>query len=131
MAPRHIIIAAAFTAVLALGGCASFLFSKPREAWREEVAMACLRSGVVRESPYIRLRKRLNGPGNCGAGHPFVVSALGEGSVGLSPTATLTCPMIPALEAWLRETVQQTSYAIYGMPVVKMTVAASYGCRRR
>src|SRR5690606_7688734 len=54
-----------------------------------------------------------------------------DGTISLSTTATLACSVIPALEAWLRDTVQPAAYWRFGMPVAQIHVAASYGCRTR
>ena len=46
-------------------------------------------------------------------------------------SATLACPMIPAFDRWLADSVQPMAYALFGAPVSEVHVAASYGCRTR
>lgn len=116
-----------------LPSCGSFgpSFVAPYEPWRKEVETQCLYSGAVQETPYRLGRGPLEGPSQCGAVNAFFVKAVDRGSVALEPAATLRCPMIPALEAWVREVVQPAAMRAYGHPVVALKVAASYGCRAR
>jgi Extensin-like protein C-terminus len=127
--------------VVALASCGK----APREsrpAWRDEVERACLRSGAVKESAYIVRGSPIEGPGACGALSPFHVAALSDGRVTLTMpaslagsgrkayAATLTCPMVPALEEWMADKVQTAAAAVYGQPVVEMHTLGSYSCRR-
>jgi len=124
--------AALAAALLVLGACSKG--SRPaakREAWRTQAEASCLRAGLVARSAYIRPAKPINGPRACGARRPFTVAAAGGGRVGLSPAATLACPMIPAIDSWLESGVQPAAEAIFGEPVTAIDVAASYGCRTR
>lgn len=120
----------ALASFMGLGGC-GFFDVEEREPWRAEVEARCLASGAVQASAFITPAPRINGPGICGLDYPFRVSALADGTISLSQTATLSCTMIPALEAWLRDTVQPAAYWRFGMPVTEIHVAASYGCRPR
>lgn len=104
---------------------------KPREAWRGKSEAACIRSGAVKESAYVKRTRALSGPGPCGTRKPFVVSAALGGRVALDPPATLTCNMIPKLDNWLEEDVQSAAGTFLGEPVAGVEVAASYGCRTR
>lgn len=99
------------------------------EPWREDVEIACLKSGYVHESGFIAGRQSLGGPSPCGAVHPFEVSALQDGAVQLSPPATLQCGMIPALERWVRDVANPAAHMYFGMGLARLTVAASYACR--
>ena len=138
---RRAVLGAIGLMVLALASCGR----APREArpaWRDEAERACLRSGVVRESPYVMRAPAIDGPGACGALSPFHVAALSDGKVGLTfpaslagrghkaYAATLTCEMVPALESWMAEKVQAAAAAVYGEPVVEMHSLGSYSCRR-
>ena len=126
---------------LALASCGKAP-QEARPAWRDEVELACLRSGVVHESAYVTRAPAINGPGSCGALQPFHVSAFSEGRVPLTmPTslagrgykvyaATLTCAMVPAIETWMSESVQRAAAAVYGQPVVQVHSLGSYSCRR-
>ncbi len=138
---RRAVLGAIGLMVLALASCGR----APREArpaWRDEAERACLRTGVVRESPYVMRASAIDGPGACGALSPFHVAALSDGKVGLTfpaslagrghkaYAATLTCEMVPALESWMAEKVQTAAAAVYGEPVVEMHSLGSYSCRR-
>ena len=89
----------------------------------------CLSKGVVQESSFIRAFREMDGPGICGLTHPFKVTALAEGSVVLNATQTLDCPMIAALDRWIREVVQPAASARFGEPVVRINSMGSYSCR--
>jgi hypothetical protein len=127
-------------ALLAVVGCLAALigcggggtFNSGRRApWRVEAEEACLASGAVRASAYIQAMSAINGPGICGLEEPLRVSGLSGGHVGLSPTATIGCPLTAALDRWLRDTVQPASYRYFGRPVVEIKQIAAYGCRGR
>ncbi|HMB48957.1 MAG TPA: extensin family protein, partial [Afifellaceae bacterium] len=104
---------------------------KPREAWRGKSEAACIRTGLVRESAFVKRARALKGPGPCGTRKPFVVSAALDGQVALDPPATLTCNMVPALNNWLAGDVQPSAEVYLGDRVTGVEVAASYGCRTR
>ena len=93
---------------------------------------ACLASGVVRSSNFVTTRSSLgSGYSGCGAIQPFVVRAAVGGRVALRPAATLRCPMVPAVEDWLRDVVRPAARQHLGREVVSIQVAASYACRTR
>ncbi len=104
---------------------------KPREKWRGKTEAACVKSGQVRFSPYVKRAGPLNGPGPCGTRKPYVVSAALDGDVALDPPATLTCRMVPVVDEWLRTDVQPSARTYLGEEVAEVEVAASYGCRTR
>jgi hypothetical protein len=114
--------------VVTLSGC-GFFDTEEREPWRAEVEARCLASGAVVASAYVQPMKELEGPRICGLTYPFKVNALGDGSIALSKGATLSCSMIPATNAWMRDRIQPAAYMRFGMPVVELKVLASYGCR--
>ncbi|HEX7076404.1 MAG TPA: extensin family protein [Hyphomicrobiaceae bacterium] len=99
------------------------------EPWRAEEERACLLSGYVRHSPYLQARSSLGGPSVCGALQPFEMSAAAGGRVSLRPAAMLRCPMITPVDRWVEDTVDPAARRHFGMPVVEVRVAASYGCR--
>ncbi|HET6839157.1 MAG TPA: extensin family protein [Bradyrhizobium sp.] len=66
--------------LVSLAGCGRGFFSEEREPWRTEAEIACLKSGVVRESPDLVRIDPISGPGICGAEFPLKVAALGESS---------------------------------------------------
>jgi hypothetical protein len=141
----------------ALSGC-GFRFAEPREPWRGEAEAACMRSGIVKQSSFIRPTKPIDGPGPCGADLPLRVSAFevkkdtlqaalasmgvedfglgGNGFAGLGnvtnvkPEATLGCPMVAWTEDWIAGAVQPAALAWFGQGVREIR-AGSYACRRR
>ena len=124
--PHPILLAAA--CIGALAGC-SDSHRVERPPWRGQAEAVCLAKGLVTESASIRAFHEMSGPGICGAEHPFKVTALDGGSVALNSTQTLDCPMIAALDAWVKEVVQPAAQARFGEPVVKIDSMGSYNCR--
>lgn len=120
-------------AVVLAAGCSSTpYFTAEDEPWREQAEIACLNSGMVRESAFVETtRSSLGGPSPCGATHPFKVSAALGGHVGLRPSATLQCGMIPAVDRWLAEVVQPAAHRHFGTGVADLSVMSSYACRPR
>jgi len=117
-------------AALLLWGCSSTpYFVAEREPWREAEEQACLASNVVQETRFVQARSALGGPSVCGALRPFEMAATSDGRVGLKPSALLRCPMVPAVEHWLRTAVEPAARMYLGAPIVEVKVAASYGCR--
>lgn len=99
--------------------------------WHADNERRCLASGQVRESRFIRQRASLGTPVGCGAERPFVITALNGGHVALTPAATLRCPMVRPVEAWLQNVVQPAARRYLNTSVVRLKVAASYACRSR
>ncbi len=131
---RTSILVLAGSAVLApLSGCGKGGsgpdFVAKYEPWRAIEERQCLAAGVVRHSPFVQERSSLGGPSVCGAEHPFTVSAAANGRVALRPSATLRCPMIPAVDNWVASVVEPAARFHFGQPVLELKVAASYGCR--
>lgn len=131
MYQRKVLVTTCVVAVLlVLWGCSSRPnFVAKHEPWRETEERACLVSGHVRETPFLTGRSALGGPSVCGAIRPFEMRAAAQGRVGLHPPALLRCNMIPQVEHWVTRVVEPAARRIYGVPVVEMKVAASYGCR--
>ena len=117
---------------LAVWGCSRqpYFVAEP-EPWRQDEERACLRSGHVRETPFVQSRSALGGPAACGALRPFVMSAALDGRVRLEPSATVRCEMIPAVERWVNDVVQPAAHAAFRMPVTDVKVISSYSCRPR
>ena len=100
------------------------------QPWRAETENACLASGLVRANRFVQARSSLGGPFTaCGAARPFQVSGADNGRVALQPAATLRCPMVPAVDRWVRDVVSPAALEHLGSPVVNVRVAASYACR--
>jgi hypothetical protein len=122
--------AALVLALLSLSGCNHPpRFVAKDEPWRAEEERACLMSGAVRENAFVLARAALGGPAVCGALQPLTMFAAAGGRVALKPPALLRCPMVPALEQWVRHVVIPAAHSYFGMPVVELKVAASYSCR--
>ncbi|MEO0728878.1 MAG: extensin family protein [Pseudomonadota bacterium] len=101
------------------------------EAWRAMGEQACIASGAVQPSPFIKARSSLGGPvPACGAHRPFVVTAIDNGRVRFTRAATVRCPMVPALELWTQRIVAPAAIKYLGSPVTRMRVISSYACRR-
>jgi hypothetical protein len=123
-------VAACLGALIGCGGGGTFNSGK-RAPWRASTEQACLTSGAVRASPFVQSMSPIKGPGVCGLDVPLKVSGLSGGKVGLSPPATIGCPLTAALDRWMRASVQPAAYRYYGRPVVEIKQIASYGCRGR
>lgn len=107
----------------------STYFVAREEPWRAQAERACLASGVVRQSPFIRTRSALGGPSVCGAERPFEMAAADEGRVTLQPVALLRCPMVNPVDDWVRRSVVPAARHYFGTDLVGLKVAGSYGCR--
>jgi hypothetical protein len=116
------------TLLSACGGGGQYFVAK-EEPWRETEERACLASGVVRESPFIKTKLSLGGPSVCGAEQPFELAATDDGRVTLRPTALLRCPMIPQVNRWVSGAIEPAARRIYGVSLVELTIAGSYACR--
>ncbi len=137
-----------------LSGC-GFARFEPREPWRAEAEMACMKAGIIRESQFIRPTKPIDGPGPCGADLPLKVAAfpndsqsvaLALASTGgqqagftpglvemtvIKPEATLGCPMVAWTDDWITTAVQPAAIAWFGQGIREIRTAGSYACRRR
>lgn len=129
---RGVNLVCVLACLLALWGCSKGppdFITKPAEPWRADEEGQCLAAGHVRRNEFLVQRSALGGPGQCGVPHPFEMSAAAGGQVALRPTAVLRCPMIPAVERWVQEVISPAARRHFGIPVVELKVAASYGCR--
>lgn len=99
------------------------------EPWRSAEERACMSSGTVRQTSYLRGRSALNGPSTCGAAAPFEMTGALGGRVTLRPAAMLRCPMIPQVERWIGEVVEPQARYVFGRSIREVKVAASYSCR--
>lgn len=113
-----------------LAACALFKFEQ-REPWRDATEARCLAApGALAHASFAPMRE-IDGPGICGLVHPLKVSAIVDGSIAFAPAATLGCPMVEALQAWVRDVVQPAAMQDFGQPVASFRIAAAYGCRSR
>jgi hypothetical protein len=111
-----------------LAGCGKFQKAQ-RAAWRDQAEAQCLSSRQVQLSAYVSLRDRpIDGPGTCGMDKPLKVSAFANGGIGLTSSATLSCPVVATTDKWLAEVVQPAAMNVLGAQVIEMR-AGSYSCR--
>jgi len=115
-------------ALFSLAGC-GWIERAERPAWRTQAENLCLARGEVKPSAFIEPRPEIDGPGICGLTHPFKVSAVADGAVALDKPIVTDCSLIPALEAWLAQSVQPIAQARFGQPVVGLEVFGAYSCR--
>src|SRR5207237_9601276 len=50
-------------------------------------------------------------------------------SVSVSPAATLSCPIVSALDQWMAGSVQPAALRWFGQPVVEIRQISAYSCR--
>ena len=115
--------------VLTVAGCGLFRWEK-RAPWRDDAERECLASKQVKITEYVEPARGIDGPGACGMIAPFKVTAFAEGSVNLQARQTFACPMLPAIDQWIAETVQPSALFYYGQRVVGLK-AGSYACRNQ
>jgi hypothetical protein len=58
---------------------------------------------------------------------PMTTASIGP--VEVSPTATLACPIVSALDRWMMDSVQPASLRWFGQPVVEIKQISAYSCR--
>jgi len=124
---------AASMAVLAwLAACGGGSVPYERRAeWRDRAEAQCIASGQIRATPYYLAASPVNGPSACSIRTPIKVLALMDGRVGMSPPATVNCPLTVSLNRWVQNSVQRAAHRYFGRPVVEIRQIASYGCRGR
>jgi hypothetical protein len=118
----------ALFASLALSSCRVFDFEQ-REPWRAEAEEKCLAEKLVQPSAYIEPESSINGAGTCGMVHPFKVAAMNNGTVEVSPKATLACPVISELDRWISDSVQRSAMTWFGEQVAEIKQISAYSCR--
>jgi hypothetical protein len=126
---RFCVVLGSFCTLLSACGGGGQSFVTKDEPWRETEERACLASGVVRESPFIKTKLSLGGPSVCGAEQPFELAAADGGRVALRPAALLRCPMIPQVNRWVSTAIEPAAQRIYGVPLAELKIAGSYACR--
>lgn len=130
-----------------LSGCAGF-HREQRAQWRNDAETTCLKSGRVKQTQHVKVSKAIDGPGVCGANFPIKVSAL-EAPVApelaqngnliltsanlmltsITPTATLSCPMVSSVDDWLGQDVQTAAMTWFGQPMIELVTFGTFSCR--
>lgn len=113
--------------LLGLSGCKFGL--DQRERWRTDAEERCVAGGLVKPSAYTIPLREIDGAGSCGMDRPFRVLAFNEGTVEVSPKATLACPITASVDRWMLEDIQPAAMAWFGQPVAKVKQMSSYSCR--
>lgn len=116
-------------AVLMWGCSGAPSFVATDEPWRNDEESACMASGTVRPTPFLRTHSALGGPSVCGTARPFELAAAMGGRVTFKPAALLRCPMIPQVERWVAQVVEPAARYYYRAQLVEISVAGSYSCR--
>lgn len=114
-----------------LASCGLFDGGEEREPWRVQAEARCVAQGAVKASAFTSALPRIDTPQTCGMDSPFRVNAILDGSVAIKPAARINCPQTAAIDHWTHTVVQPAAHAHFGMPVVALNNAASYGCRTR
>jgi hypothetical protein len=127
--PLSLLMMSGFVLLSGCGSSSNVDFVAKKEPWRATEEQACIASGAVRKTNFIRARSALGGPSVCGTENPYEMSAALGGRVSMKPPALLRCPMVPQVEHWLAEVVEPAARRYYGTKLSEITVAASYGCR--
>lgn len=78
--------------------------------------------GAARAYPGRELEQRL-GPA------PAPGLAASPTAVGITPAATLACPMVSALDGWIATSIQPAAQRWFGLPVVEIKQISAYSCR--
>ena len=132
MGGRVAYLVACFTLGACLYGCGGG--GVPREdraSWRDKAEAACLSSGAVNATSYVQAGAPVSGKSACSIATPLKVSGALGGRVGITPTATINCPLTATLDRWLANSVQPAAYRQFGSQVVEIRQIASYSCRGR
>src|SRR5690606_33309081 len=122
---RSLNLTASLAAAFLLASCGTTAnFVARYEPWRAQSERACLASGIVQETRFIRTRSALGGPSVCGAERPFEMAAAFDGRVALQPAALLRCPMVNPVDDWVRRSVVPAARYYFGTDLVGLKVAA-------
>jgi Extensin-like protein C-terminus len=115
------------SAALCLAGCG--FSERDRPVWRAQAENACFARKLITPSDFVVPAPEIDGPGICGMTRPLKVSALANGAIAVDKVLTIDCPMIPALEAWLKDIVEPDAQARFGQRVATINVFGAYSCR--
>ncbi|MFN0264318.1 extensin family protein [Tepidamorphus sp. 3E244] len=99
--------------------------------WRKDTELACLRAGLSYTTAYGTMEPELDGPKSCGSIRPVKVTHAGFGIVEMKPAALVRCPMVPAIDDWVRLSVLPAARRYFGQDVVAVDNYGTYSCRPR
>ena len=122
-------LATLLLAAVALAGCEESYGR--REAWRDVKERQCVVSGQVKPASYIKRARKIREKGACGMNEPYRISMVDGGNVELSSEVVIGCSMVPAMELWLRQSVQPKAFAMLGTVVAEVETLGTYNCRTR
>jgi hypothetical protein len=132
MLRRVAYLAVTIGVALALTGCALSLFGyERRAAWRDQEERACMSQRAVTVNAWIRPQRGISQGGACGIDRPLKISAMEAGTVAITPSPMMGCPMTATVEAWLSEAVQPAALAWFGQPIAEIKQISAYACRPR
>ena len=115
---------------LLLAGCALGIFGFERRAeWHDAEERSCMQQHAVVFTAWERPASRVNDSGACGILKPIAVAAMESGTLALTPTATINCPMTSYLEEWVTDAVQPAALVWFGQPLSGLKQIAAYSCR--
>ena len=102
----------------ALIGCGGGARSIPASARRGAARPSRPASSAAPSTPRPMCSRMtaIDGPGVCGLERPLRVSGLAGGRVGVSPPATIGCPLTAGLDRWIEASVQPAAYRYFGQP---------------
>ncbi|MCC0011986.1 MAG: extensin family protein [Rhodobiaceae bacterium] len=99
--------------------------------WRKDTELACLNAGLSYTSAFGTVEPELDGPKHCGAIRPIKMTYSAFGQVEMSPAALVRCPMVPAIDDWVRLSVVPAARMYFGQDVVAVENYGTYSCRPR
>lgn len=99
--------------------------------WRKDAELACLNGGLAYTTAFATVQPKLDGPRSCGAIRPLKVSHTAFGQVEMTPTALVRCPMVPAIDDWVRLSVLPAARQWFGQDIVSIKHMGTYSCRPR
>jgi hypothetical protein len=103
---------------------------KPHAPHVRQNENACLSSGLVHPTRFVRPIRSI-GRSQCYIARPFEMYAAAQGAIRFEPAAKLRCQMVPSVETWVSQVLRPAARRYLGSEVVKLSIAASYGCRTR
>jgi hypothetical protein len=124
-------------ALIALAGCSHYLFAE-RESWRRDAEIACLNTGVVKETPQRVRISAISGPGICGMDYPLRIAALGDSPPlayddapprppGAVPGGSISQDVPPLVSQAWPDALSRKTPPIASQPIVTQPIATQRG----